>query len=329
MAQHGSSDEMDLGIILNRTKRFYHSFLIWIYGIFRFLVKNVIFIGILFILGLILGYFLNQSKKYDQEAALIVQINFKGGNYVYNAIEQLNNKIIEKDSVFLNEIGLLQEGKLTIKTIEISPIVSLSEFLKKTTVNDRNVDLFLQQAQYENQVLTSEIFIPEYKAHKINLVASPAATDETIKNLLLYLNDNKHLQESKAITIENAEFQLRENQLTVSYIDSILKQKGSRELTQAIASQVYVNTREGSNDQLHLLLEEKRVIMEEIQEVQIELLKYDHPVVVLNNPVLQKKTNILSNNILFYPIFFLSVFFVISILFSLFRKAKRLSDGEV
>lgn len=329
MAEQNSSEEVDLGIVFNRIRGFYHSFLISFYRALKFLIRNLVIIIILVIIGLVLGYFLDRNLKHNKQTELIVQINFDGGNYIYNTIAQLQNKIQDKDTVYLKDIGLYENGETLLKSIEISPIVSITEILKKTPENDRNVDLFLQQAQYEDQLLTSEIFIPEYKTHKIELIASDSADYNTINTLIEYLNDNKILQQSKEITIESSKLKIRENKLSIIYIDSVTKNYGSRSKSEAPAGQIYINTMQSNIDYLHMLFREKVNIMEELQSLQIELLKYGEPVVLLNKPVLQIKKSLFSKKMFVLPLLFFIFFIIISIIISLFRTARRLSDSKI
>lgn len=326
MAQKNSSEEVNMNSVMKQLEIFFNAILMGIYRGWQFLVRNSITIGILIIVGLVFGFFLDKNQSYKKEATLIVQINFEGGNQIYNTIEQIKEKITDRDSIFFKEIDLFENGKMIVEDIEISPIVNLQELWKKTPQNDRNVDLFLQQAQYENQILTSEIFIPQYRMHKIKLITSEDADESTLIKLIAYLNQNPFLQKSKDVIIENTQLKIKEHKLSISYIDSLSKNLGTNP-SKTLANQVYVNT--GGIDYFHLLLKEKGLIMAELESLEIELLKYGEPVVLLNQPVLYLKKVFLSNKMIVFPLLLVILFVLAAILIALFRKAKRLEESRI
>lgn len=323
MAEH-DSEELDIAKIMEKVKQGYHSFLIGAYNIFYFFVSRWIILLVLIVLGLVAGYFL-QNDKYSKETTLLVQVNFDGVNYVYDAVEQLENKIQERDTISLKEIGFDSGNKLVIKKIEIEPVVDVLEIVRSDKGDERNVEVLLDQSKLEDDLLTSDIFIPKYKLHKISLYFASYADQNTISNFLDYLNNNPIMNEIKDITQESVRKEIIQNEQSISYIDSIVKAYGIVPKMNAGASQIYFNNMDINNGNVHLLFEQKNLIIEKNKNLRIELLKYDNIVQLLNKPMLQVKKGFFDNKIIALPILFVLVFILFSILKYFYLKAKRLS----
>ncbi len=323
MAQH-DSDELDIAQILEKVKQGYHSFLIWVYEIFYFFVSRWKTLLLLIILGALVGYFL-QNDEYPKETKLLVQINFDGVNYVYDAVEQLQNKIIEKDTIALKEIGIYKNDTLVIKKIEIEPIVDVLEIVKSDKGDERNVEVLLDQSKIEDDLLTSDIFIPKYKLHKINLSLDPDANQNDISKFLDYLNNNPIMNEIKDATIVSVKKEIMQNEQSISYIDSIVKAYAYTPSEDAISSQIYFNNMDMNNGNVHLLFEQKNLIIEQNQKLRIEILKYNNIVQLLNKPMLQVKKGFFDVKIIALPITFVFMFILFSIARYFYLKAKRLS----
>ncbi|MCB0465463.1 MAG: hypothetical protein KDC78_07280 [Aequorivita sp.] len=323
MAQQ-DSDELDLSQILEKAKQGYHGFLIWVYGIFYFFVSRWKTLLVLVILGIFAGYFL-QSDEYPKETKLLVQINFDGVNYVYDAVEQLENKILEKDTIALKEIGIYKDDTLAIKEIKIEPIVDVLEIVKSDKGDERNVEVLLDQSKIEDDLLTSDIFIPKYKLHKINIYFAPSANQNTISTFLDYLNNNPIMNQIKDATIESVKKEIIQNEQSISYIDSIVKTYAARPQDNAGSSQIYFNNMDMNNGNVHLLFEEKNLIIEQNEKLRIEILKYNNIVQLLNKPMLQVKKGFFDIKIIALPVIFVLLFILFSIVRYFYLKAKRLS----
>lgn len=321
MEERNSSGEMNITQVMSKIREGYHGFLIWLYRIFQFFVSRwLIVIGII-VFGLILGFLL-QKDEFPKETTLLVQINFETANYIYDAIEQLENRIDLKDTERLKEIGLYQD-KATITEIEIEPVVDILEIVKSEKGDERNLEILMQQSRYEEDLLTSELFIPKYKLHKIKLKTSSEADEEIIQSLMDYLNGNTLLDKIKITALESAKKEIRHNEESISYIDSIVKAYGTKPLVGANNSQIYFNKSEINN--VHLLFEQKNIIIEQNDKIKIEVLKYDNVVELINKPMLQTKKGFFDNKIIAYPALLLLIFILFSILAYFYNKAKRLS----
>lgn len=324
MAQQNSSEEVDLGTIFGKLRDGYHGFLIFFYRFLQFLIRSWIVILLLIVCGIILGYFWDKGSQYSKETTLYVQINFDAANYIYDAVESLNFKIIDNDTVFLKNLGLGNNGKLLIRKIEIEPLVNITDILNKIDQDNKNVETFLEQAQYEDNLLTSEIFVSDYKTHKIELILAPDADEKIIENIMAYFNDNQLLNKIKNVTIEDTKRKIDQNNINITNMDSIARVLGSKNTSNGLSNQIYFNNVSSDINNLHLLFREINTYIDDNQKFKIELLKYNNVVQLINKPILKVKKGILDSKIYVPPIIFLFLFFVFVIIRRLYLKAKVL-----
>lgn len=323
--EQNSSDEIDLGLVYRKIGGLYNSFLISFYRTIQFVFKNWLIFLVLIVLGSVLGYFQDKNGKQPKETTLIVQINFGGTNYVYDAIDQLNYKIEEKDTLGLVEAGFLKGKNQLLFSIEIEPIVNVVEILKKVPNSGDNMDVLLETSQFEDDLLTSEIFTSEYSSHRITLTTSSFADGSIIQDLLEYLNGNEILNKIKRVTIENTKRKIDYNIQSIAYLDSIFKIYGSKVAIDRQKDQIYFNSFGVENGNIHLMFREKRGIQNETELLEIELLKYDNIVEVINRPTLKTKHTVFSNKKLTYPVLLVFVFVLVSFVRRVYKKAKRLN----
>ena len=320
-----NSDEIDLGLIFEKIKDMYHSFLVFLYGVFKFIVKSWIILLVLIIVGVVLG-FLKDSPEKARETNLIVQINGDAVNYVYDAVEQLQAKIKEKDTVFLKNLGFYNNEVTFIGNVEIEPIVNVLDIIDQTVESNRNLEVMVEQAQYEDELLTSEVFIPEYKFHRIKIGANYWANQDHIDRFLAYLNDNETLKASNEILKNNLKFRIEENYKSIAYMDSIFKIYGKPISELDNKNQDQVSFFELNITNIHMLFQEKALLMEQNQKIELEFNNFKNTVELINRPLLAIKTSFFDNKKLIYPILFVLLFLAFSAGRHYFKKAKVLSE---
>ncbi len=307
-----SADEIDLGVVFSKIKESFNNLLISIYYGIQFLIKNWWIIFIVAIIGAASGYIINKNRKPSKTTTIIVQNSFNSTSYVYSAIEQLNNKL--GDTLYLKENGFNPEG--VINEIEIKPIVNILELLEKTMYNYRAIEPLLEKADFEDDLLTSEVFYTDYKFHKIILNTSNKAEDKTIQSLIDHLNNNSKFNEIKGIVVEDTKDHIIELENTIKGVNNIIKAFSEKPKENTKTDEIYISMGSIVTD-LGILVEKKSSALKLKEKLKTELVKYDKIVTVLNNPVLQNKPSIFSLNIVST-----SLLFVFLYLFFFFFKHK-------
>lgn len=319
-----NSEELDLSLIAEKIKGMYHSGLISLYQIFNFFVKSWIILLVLIIVGATLG-FIRTNDNPARETKLYVRINDNSGAIVYDALNQLQFKIQEKDSVLLEKKGFFKNSVYYIHSLEIEPLVNVLEIVDATETNNRNLETVMDQAQYEDELLTSEVFVPQYRYHKITLVGDYWSSQKTIDALMLYLNDNPVLIKQTDLIKESLAFRIARNFESIAFMDSIFDTYGRpiSELTKGTASEISMVDINVTN--IHMLFDQKALLMKQNEKLQLQLLNQDKTVTLINKPMLSVKKSILDIKIITYPVILILLFVMVSMMRYYFQKAKNLS----
>jgi hypothetical protein len=318
-----NADEIDLGIIFTSLKNSFNNLLIRLYYAIQFLIKKWWVIGIILILGIASGYLYEKNIKPEKTTTIIIQTNFKSTSYVYSALNLLNYKL--DDNSYLEQIGFNHEGLIT--EIEIEPIVNILELLEKTMFNYRAIEPLLEKADFEDELLTSEVFFTDYKYHKIFLSTTSDANDEVIQNLINYLNSNSKFNEIKAVVIEDTKDQIIELNKTIEGINNVMNSISEKSSVNSRPEDIYISTGSGITD-MGLLMEKKSGALKLREIMRTEIVKYDKIVTVMNNPSLHPKDKLFPIGQETMPFYFLVVFLMYSYLKYQYKKVKKLVENK-
>lgn len=293
-------DEIDLGVIFNRIKRVYHSVLVGIYNALQFLRRKWIILLAIIVVGYGLGYVWTKAVDYPKEAFVVLQTNFESANYVYDAINLLQIKQKQNDGIFLRKYGF--DGVTAeIDELEISPIVNLFDLLEKPETSDRNLEEFLDQSDFQEDLLLSEVFIPEYKYHRLLVTLTHEGSQETIDKIIAYLNSNPFYQEVREVTVAEIEDQIEQNKVSIEKIDAVYDVHGGKVVTDTPnPSQFYFRHQENNN--LHQVMDKKNELLLFNEELKNKLVLYKDVVVVVNDPQVNFKYGPFANKRLYLPL---------------------------
>lgn len=324
MDQKQKNEDIDLGIFLKKAKSLKRKSAMGYYKTSRFLLSNWIILLVLIVSGTAIGYFWEKLGEDTKESTLLVQINFNASSYVYNAVDLMANKLQDSDTAFFKEIGLYKNGENVLEEIEIKPVVNLMDILGKMEKDDPDIEPFIEQAQYEDNLLTSEIFIPEYKVHELKISTSERGGSETLQKVLDYLNGNELFQEMRKTVIENAQLKIKENIESIASIDSITTNYGRNPSGNGQGSQVFFYSPQNSD--VHLLYEAKKELMEANESLQVELLKYDNVVVALSKSQLTIKESFDDKKTIIFPVVFVLIFLAGTFMVKSYHAGKALTE---
>jgi len=317
-----NADEIDLGLIFSKIKNSFNNLLIRLYYGIQFLIKNWWVIGIILILGIASGYLYEKYNKSGKITTIIIQTNFKSTSYVYSALNLLSYKL--DDSDYLDQIGFNPEGLIT--KIEIKPIVNIIELLEKTMYKYQAMEPLLEKADFEDELLTSEVFYTDYKYHKIFLSTTSEADDEVIQKLMDYLNSSSKYNKIKAVAVEEAKDQIIEINKTVQGINDIMNSISQSPSFNSRPEDIYIYT--GNDIDMALLVENKTKILRNRERIRTEIIKYDDIVTVMNNPSLHDKDKLLPLEQNTIPLYFIVAFLMYSYLKYQYKKVKKLADSK-
>lgn len=220
MAQHNSSEEVDLGYMFKSIGDFFKKLVKLLFLVVTFFKRFILIIIGLIILGIILGYFLDRNSNYVYENRLIVIPNFESVEYLYDKTEELNFKILAGDSLYLKKI--FDDNYKAVRKIEIEPIVDIYNF---TTKSRENIDVF--RILFENQDMKEFVedmtTSKQYKYQKLKVfILGKENSENLLKQLLIYFNESEHYKQYQEVYVQNTLKRLSETDKMILQADSVI-----------------------------------------------------------------------------------------------------------
>lgn len=216
--------EIDLSAVSRGVQNFFQKLNTSIFRAIQFAIKHIVVLGILFVIGISLGLYLDtKNKTYDNQ--IIVQPNFDSTDYLYAEIDLIKSKIKERDTVFLKSIGITTPK--AISKIEINPVVDIYKYINENTGNpqERKFEILKLMAEDGdiNKIIEDKTTSKNYKYHIISFeTKGKTNSQKSVTPLLNYLNQNKFFLESQKIYIQNVKLKMQANEVIIEQIDGIL-----------------------------------------------------------------------------------------------------------
>ena len=280
-------------------------------------LSAVIFIGIL------AGYFTtDDNQPNSKEANVLVKINFDAGNYVYDAVDLINLKISSDDADFFS-----QEIKLNIDEsvdeISISPVIDIKDIMAKD-IQANEIRVLFENLEYEDGFSVSEGFKSDYDYHFIKVNVSNNSTIETVNKIIDYFNNNPLFAELKERNIQRISSIIFDNEQTIKQIDKLLDFYSSD--NKINSSQLYIDNKDLRPNEL---IKTKIDLQNENQDLKRESLTSKETVITINDTnVLIENNSLTSNKMAYYPLLFVFIYFVCSILFGLYSYLDKLDRAS-
>ncbi len=310
------NQEIDLSQLSKKIGDFFEGIATKIFRGILFFKRNIKIIGMLFVLGVGLGIYLDSTTKvYDNQ--IIVSPNFNSTDYLYAKIDLISSKINENDTVFLKEIVGIKEPK-KLKKISIAPITDVYKFINNSAQNFELVKLLAEDGDIKkivNENLTSK----NYPFHIISYTTDKlTSTEKTVQPLLDFLNKSDYYAIIQKENMNNIKIKMVENDSIISQINGFLNSfSNTLNGSQKSDKLVYYN----ENTQLNDIIKTKDALIAEQGIHRIELVNFDK--IVKESSV---TTNIKNNSAtngkmkLFLPLFFIFLFVLFGIFRSFYRK---------
>lgn len=220
MSTNSQDQEIDLKQVRIGIKNFFNGIINSIFDFIFFVKKKIIVIGTLFLIGVVLGFFIDKNSTYTQDITVIP--NFGSNEYLYKKVDFLNSRIIEKDEKFFKSIGINNSDK--IGKIQIKAINGIFGFVNMRD-NEQNFELIKLMAEDGNidEIIKSDITSKNYYLHNITFqTAEKINQNEVIDPLLKYLQDNSFYKTQQKIYQENTNDKIKFNDSLIKQIDGLI-----------------------------------------------------------------------------------------------------------
>lgn len=312
---HNEDQEVDLAQISKKVKGFFQSMNDAFFDCIQFVIRHKIALGILFVLGVGIGIYLDKTQKtYDN--LLTVKPNFGSVDNLYSKVELINSKIKEKDTLFLQSIGIKEPSKLSY--IDMQPIIDAYQFVNNNS--ERNFDLLKLIAEDSDmkKVLEEPITSKNYTYHAIYFKTKKRTSrDKTVEPLMKFFNSNAYYQQLQKEYVKNVYNKIKANDVIIAQIDGFLN--GFTNSPDAPRSEklVYYN----ENSPLKDVIEMKDRIIREQANIKIELISLDKIVKETNVELNIENTEAVNGKLKFVlPLIFIGLFIGFRLFMSFYRK---------
>ena len=317
------NEELDIIVLVEKIKLMLLSVFLQIFRRSKMILSNWKQLLVVVLAGILLGYIMTDSEKNkSKEATILVKINFDAGNYIYDAIDLINLKILSEDKNFFSKEIMLDETE-AIDEILISPIVDIKDIMEKE-INANEIRALFENLEYEDGFSVTEGFKSDYDYHLITLKVSDNSSLTTVSKVIDYFNRNPLFAKLKDRNLQRISSVIYDNEQTIRQIDKIIDFYTTEK--KISTAQLYIDNKDiRPND----LINTKMALQKENEDLKNENLTSEQTVMVINEAnVLVENKSLLSNLMIYYPILFLVIYVLINLLIGLYSYLDKLDRAS-
>lgn len=320
-----NSDEIDLGQLFQMIRNGFNKLGVLFLRLFLYLKKSALILIGLVVLGAAVGFGLKFITTEKVQVDVIVRPNLESKDYLYDVISEIESNIEDKNQTFLDRFDISEEDLNGFK-ISIAPVKE-----EEAEDNEKQLEYLEVLQKFQNTDLIADVIREELLKktelnHRITFTYKNSNGEEIARKLLDYINSNGYFTELLSVQKENSRERIEKSEVLISQIDTIiqsysknLNKQGSPLETGKLVLQ--------NEERLNVtgLITLKTELIEDIEEKKMELKQLNGPISVINfgNPHQVSKA-FFGKKIIVLPLLFLGVFFLLSFLKYLNRKASEI-----
>jgi hypothetical protein len=311
MSTNSQDQEIDLGLVAKGIKNFFQGIINSFFDFIFFLKKKIIIVGSLFVIGVVLGYFLDKNSSYTQD--ILVIPNFESNEYLYKKIEFLNSRLIEKDTAFFTSIGISNSDN--ISKIEIKAVNGVFQFVNQGDENKQNFELIKLMAEDGNieEIVKSDATSRNYYLHNITFKTSEKITQkDVIDPILKYLQDNNFYKTQQKIYQNNIDNKIKFNDSLIVQIDKLILNLSNNK-----GGNISFSEEKGISE----LINKKDLLIKETQNLFLNQSLFEEIIKTQNVSINNLNTKGLNHKMkLFLPILFIILYVILYNFIVLYKK---------
>ncbi len=299
MSTNSQEQEIDLSQIGKSISKAFQNVINKFFDLLFFIQKKIIIVGVLFILGIGLGIYLDKEPHYTND--IVVIPNFGSNDYLYNKIDLISAKLKEKDKSFFKSIGITNMDDF--KSIEIEPISGIYNFINSESqkANFEFVKLMAEDGDIE-KIIKDNVTSKNYYLHGINIKTTIAyEKKDLIDPILKYLQQTDYFTRLQKVYQNNLVEKVDANKLLITQIDQIILNLSQSKTSGGVTI--------SENSGLSELIQKKDELIKENQTLAIHKLEYDQVIKNQNISLNQMNTKGTNNKMkLILPFLFVFLY---------------------
>ncbi|GGD49978.1 hypothetical protein [Muriicola marianensis] len=318
----GPSDEVDLGLLFNAVQRFFSFLFDGILSVYLYLKKNIFWLGGAVILGLVTGFVLKQISPQIEKLDVTVTPNVASPTYLYDIVNEIKSDLQARDTTFFRSIGF-EIGEEDFFDLEIIPLRTIDANSKEEELKFLELLKEFNNSPSAEEIIRNELLEKTTKDHKITFYFTETEKGELFaKKILEYINSNDYYSELVKIFNENAEERIALNDSLVTQIDRLIKNYSETLLKEQAASDGRLVLENQESLDVPSLFNLKNNLLRDTETKKIELVKRKDAVTVISfGQAYKPQKPLLLKKIVFYPLIFVSIFLLFSLIVYLNGKA--------
>ena len=311
MSTNSQDQEIDLGLVVKGIKNFFQGIINSVFDFIFFLKKKILLVISLFVIGLVLGYFLDKSSSYTQD--ILVMPNFGSNEYLYKKIDFLNSRIIENDTAFFNSIGV--SNSEIIGKIEIKAVNGVFQFVNQGDENKQNFELIKLMAEDGNieEIVKDVAISKNYYLHNITFKTKEKISQKNVIDPVLnYLQDNDFYKKQQKIYQKNIDNKIKFNDSLIVQIDKLILNLSNNK-----GGNISFSEEKGISE----LINKKDLLIKETQNLFLNQSLFEEIIKTQNVSINNLNTKGLNHKMkLFLPILFIILYVILYNFIVLYQK---------
>lgn len=307
-----ADQEMDLTDIFALFQRTFYKFLTLCFKAVDFIVKSWWIILLLIIAGAVSGFFSKGKPSY--RSILVVQSNFDSQAYLYNAIQQFDNNLSEKDTLFLKSLELPTKDS-PIKGVKIRPVIDVMGLVEDLKVSDRTFGTIIKELEVsdDEELFASDRFYTNYKYHKLIIDLRTEDGKREISKIIDYVNKNPFIQKIKEERTKNIQERIYQNERLIVQSDGLIESyTKSADLSKQIANDKLSFFSNSNNLNVNGILTFKNTLAIETEKLKNELVESMDAVVVISDLQTAERESFKDRKEIIYPILLVFIFLILA-----------------
>lgn len=325
-SNNNAQEEMDLILLFNKAGTLFLKIILFFFRGIKEILLVWKKLAAVIILGAVLGYIVENitEKTSSKEASILLRINFDAGNFVYDAINLINQKIeTEDEQFFISDLKFNVDEVLG--EISIKPIIDLKDILKDE-IKANEIRTLFENLEFEDNLAMTEGFKSDYEYHILTLDISSSASSSSIKKIIDYFNTNPLFIGLKERQLQSISTTIFNNEQTIKQIDKLIEKYSSAGNFEKSSSQLYIDNKTYLPNEL---IKTKIQLEEQNEELKGERILSTETVMAVNDTsVLIQQEGLADNKIIYYPILLVLAFIIGGIFLKLYRYLDEL-DGRM
>ncbi len=321
-SNNNAQEEMDLILLFNKAGTLFLKIILFFFRGIKEILLVWKKLAAVIILGAVLGYIVENitEKTSSKEASILLRINFDAGNFVYDAINLINQKIeTEDEQFFISDLKFNEDEVL--REISIKPIIDLKDILKDE-IKANEIRTLFENLEFEDNLAMTEGFKSDYEYHILTLDISSSASSSSIKKIIDYFNTNPLFIGLKERQLQSISTTIFNNEQTIKQIDKLIEKYSSADNFEKSTSQLYIDNKTYLPNEL---IKIKITLEEQNEELKGERILSTETVMVVNDTsLLIEQKGLRDNKAIYYPILLVLAFILGGVILKLYRYLDEL-----